>query len=68
MKKKNKNLEKLRIEKGYSIRDIAKIINISSSYYCQLENGDRRLYYDLAIKIAKVFDLKPDDIFFNELK
>ena len=36
--------------------------------YCQIENGQRRLSYQMAVKIAKIFNLKPDDIFYNTFK
>lgn len=39
---------------------------ISKSYYSQIENGKRRLYYDLAVKIAAVFHMKPDELFYDE--
>ena len=32
-----------------------------------IENSNRRLTYDMAIKIAEVFHLKPDDLFYEEL-
>ncbi len=61
------NLDKLvilRKEKGYTLKDMATLLDISESYYCQLESGKRNLYYKMAIKIASLFDLKPDDIFY----
>lgn len=60
-----KKLKKLREENHYSIYDMGRKLNISSSYYSQLEHKRRRLYYDMAIKIASVFNLKPDDIFYK---
>ena len=65
----NKPLEKLkelREENNYTYQDMADKIGICKAYYWQLENGNRNLYYDLAKKIAQVFGLKPDDIFYNE--
>lgn len=61
-----KKLKELRIINGYTVEDMAKSIGISKTYYWQIENKDRRLYYELAVKIAKVFNLKPDDIFYDE--
>lgn len=58
-------LKKLRKSKGYTCEDMAKSLNISKSYYWQIENQNRRLYYELAKEIAKIFDLKPDDIFYD---
>ncbi len=61
----NTKLQKLRIENGYTYQQMAEKVGISKAYYWQLEHNNRRLYYDIAIKIAKIFQLKPDDIFFN---
>ncbi len=59
-------LKILRKKKGLSYEDMAKILNISKSYYWQIEHKNRRLHYDMAKKIAQIFDLKPDDIFFKD--
>ncbi len=66
MKKSILKLKELRNEFGLSCDDMAKILNISKSYYWQIENQNRRLYYDVAVKIAAIFKLKPDDIFFDD--
>ena len=58
-------LKKLRISNNYTYQRMADILAMSKSQYYQIENGNRKLYYDTAIKIAKIFDLKPDDIFFK---
>lgn len=59
-------LKKLRQKNGYTIAKIAKLIDLSPTYYWQLENKQRRLYYEIAVKIAKVFNLKPDEIFYDD--
>ena len=61
-----KNLKELRQKNGYTIAQFAKLVGLSPTYYWQLENKQRRLYYEIAVKIAKIFNLKPDDIFYNE--
>jgi len=61
-----KKLKELRLKNKLSVVQMASIVGISSTYYWQIENKDRRLYYELAVKIAKVFKLKPDDIFYDE--
>ena len=58
-------LQKLRTKHNISLKEMADLLNISYTYYWQIENKKRNLYYNLAIKIAKVFKLKPDDIFFD---
>ena len=64
----NFKLQNLRKENNMSYESVAKEVGICKSYYWQLENGNRRLYYDLAVKIAKVFQKKPDDIFYEDYK
>lgn len=60
------NLKKIRKEKGYTIYDMAKKLNITPSYYSQLENKKRRLFYDMAFKISNIFNMKPDSIFMRK--
>lgn len=64
-KKKILELEKLRLKNNYSYQQMADMLNISKSYYWQIEHNNRRIYYDLAVKIAKIFNKKPDEIFYN---
>lgn len=59
-------LKELRENKGLSYLDMAEMLGISKAYYWQIEHKNRRLYYDMAKKIAAVFDLKPDAIFYEE--
>ncbi len=66
MNKITEKLQKLRKSKGYTCEEMAKRLNISKAYYWQLENQNRRLYYELAKEIAAIFDLKPDDIFYDD--
>jgi len=61
-----KTLKELRINKNLTVNEIAKLIGISPTYYWQIENKKRRMYYELSIKIAKVFNKKPDEIFYEE--
>lgn len=61
-------LQTIREKKGLSYDDMAKTLKISKSYYWQLEHKNRRLSYEMACNIAKIFNLKPDDIFYEEYK
>lgn len=63
-----KKLKELRKSNNISYQDIADKLNISKTFYWQIENGKRRLTYIMAIKIAEIFKLKPDDIFYEEMK
>ena len=66
--KKLVKLELLRKAHNLTHKEMADKLNMSKAYYWQIENGNRNLYYKIAIKIAKVFNLKPDDIFYDDLK
>lgn len=56
-------LKEVREKSGLSGTDVADIVGISKGYYSLLENGKRGLSYPMAVKIAAVFNSKPDDIF-----
>lgn len=59
-------LKFLREKNNYTVKDMADKLNISSAHYCLIENKKRNLYYDMAIKISNIFNLKPDDIFYKK--
>jgi len=61
-------VKKIRVKYGYSYSKMAELLDISKPYYWQLENGKRNLSYSMAFKIAKLFKLKPDDLFYEEYK
>lgn len=61
-------LEEYRLKYNYSCQDMADKLNISKSFYWQLEKGKRRLSYDAACRIAEIFKVKPDVIFYEEYK
>lgn len=57
-----KTLKQLREERGYRYKDVAEAIGITEVYYWYIENGQRRPYYDLIVKIADFFKVKLDEI------
>lgn len=59
-------LKILREKNNYTVKDMAGMLNISPAHYCLIENKKRNLYYDMAIKISNIFNLKPDDIFYKK--
>lgn len=67
-KEKILTLEQERLKHNYTYQQMADMLNICKSYYWQIEHNNRRLYYDLAVRIAKIFGKKPDDIFFDYIK
>lgn len=58
-------LKDIREKWSYSHQDMANFLNVSKCFYWQIENGTRTLYYELAIKIADIFHVKPDYLFFK---
>lgn len=64
----NLKLKDLRRSKGYTTKDMAEKLKISKAFYCQLENNKRTLTYNMAIKIANIFNKKPDSIFYEDFK
>lgn len=60
-------LKSHRLQKNYSCQMMANMLKISKTYYWQLEQSKRRMTYDMAIKIANIFNLKPDDLFYDEM-
>jgi len=59
-------LREVRKKNKYSLEQVAAKVGISKVYIWQIENGKRRLNYSLAIKIANVFDMKPDELFYDD--
>ena len=57
-------LKQIRKQYGYTIYQMAEKIGITPSFYSQIENKRRRLFYDTACLIANVFNMKPDEIFY----
>ena len=61
-------LKEIRMKNKYSCQKMAVSLNISKPFYWQLENQKRKLSYVMAVKIAKIFKMKPDEIFYQEFK
>lgn len=58
-------LKLLRKEKGLTIYDMANKLEITPSFYSQIETKKRRLFYDTAVRICTVLKVKPDQVFYN---
>ena len=58
-------LKELRKKKKLTAREMAEKLEISKPFYCQIENGKRRLTYEMAVKIAAIFKKRPDAIFYE---
>lgn len=62
-----KTLRNYRIKYNYSYQNMADMLQISKTFYWQIEHKKRRLSYDMAIKIANIFKTTPDKIFYNDI-
>lgn len=61
-----KELKKLREKKGYTIEDMARVINKSAVNYYKKENGDVKFSVAEAIAISQFLKTKVEKIFFKE--
>ena len=61
-------LKELRIKNNYNLTNMSEKLNISKTFYWQIENNKRRLSYIMAIKIADIFEIKPDQLFYEDFK
>ena len=59
-------LRSLRLKKGYRTGQMAEFLGISKAFYSQIENGKRKLSYDMAVEIARIFHLQPDSVFYHD--
>lgn len=59
-------LKKIRKKKCITQKKMAEQLNITVSFYSQIENMKKRLYYDTAIKIADIFNMQPDQLFYTK--
>lgn len=65
------NMQKLKLlrkEKGITIYDMSKKLGITPSFYSQIENKKRRLFYDTAVRIGIILNMKPDTIFYTKIQ
>lgn len=58
-------LQQLRKDAGHSQETFCKVINISRSYYSQIESGEKNPSLRVAIRIKQALNYPYDDLFFN---
>ncbi|MQS44279.1 helix-turn-helix domain-containing protein [Companilactobacillus mishanensis] len=61
----NDDLKQFRLRRGYTMQDVADLSGISTAYYSYIEKGQRRVNYEVAVKIANALKTKPDKLFLN---
>lgn len=65
--KRYEKLYELRKKNNLNIYEMGALLGVTGAYYWQLENKKRRLFYDIAMNIARIFNMNPDDIFYDEI-
>lgn len=56
-------LEALRLQKGWTQREVAERLHISGSIISQIEKGFRRAYPKIMRQLAEVFEVEVSDLF-----
>lgn len=62
-------LRERRKSKGLSQKDVAQKLNISESYYCLIENGERqqKINIDILSKLSEIFGVPFDELAAKEI-
>lgn len=62
----NNNLKKYRMQKGFTLAQLAKKTDLSAGYLCHLENGGRlNPSHNSMVKISNALNISVEDIFFH---
>lgn len=61
-------LKVIRKKNQLTLEEMADCLGISKPFYWQIENEKRKLTYSMALKISAIFNLKPDDVFYEYFK
>lgn len=59
-------LREVRIKSNLTMKDMSIKLGISKSMYDYIELGVKRLSYDMAVKIAEIFKMSPDELFYSD--
>lgn len=61
-------LKQMRINSGLAQLEVANKLDISESYYCMIETGERmpKMTIEMANKLAKIFGVPIETILVNE--
>lgn len=57
------NLKEIRIKKGLMQKDVAKLSNITPSFYCLIEKGERKPSLETAKSIADALGVSLDEFY-----
>lgn len=62
-KKVGENMKQARKDKGFTQKQIGEILHMTQQQYSRFENGVFELNYDQILKICKLYDITPNDLF-----
>lgn len=62
------NIRTLRLEKGYSQDQMARLLGTSQSAYTRFENGSTKLDYSTLEEIANILDINVEEIIYHHLR
>lgn len=57
------NLKLARKSKGLTQKDVAQMLLMTQQQYSRFENGVFELNYNQILKLCKIYDITPNDIF-----
>ncbi|MBR6773417.1 MAG: helix-turn-helix transcriptional regulator [Clostridia bacterium] len=57
------NLKLARKSKGFTQKDVAQMLLMTQQQYSRFENGVFELNYNQILKLCKIYDVTPNDIF-----
>ena len=57
------NLKAARKAKGYTQKQVADMLSMAQQQYSRYENGVYEINYDLVLRLCKIFDITPNDLF-----
>ena len=60
------NIHELRLNKGYTMRDLAKLLNVSPQAVCSWEKGMSNPKQELVLKLCDVFGVPTDEVVRSE--
>ncbi|WEB70269.1 helix-turn-helix domain-containing protein [Aerococcus christensenii] len=58
-------IKKYRLERGLSLKELAKQVHRTDSLICRMESGERSISVQLLAEFAKVLNFDPKEVFKN---
>jgi len=57
------NIKQARKDKGYTQKEIGAILHMTQQQYSRFENGIFELNYEQILKICKLYEITPNELF-----